>query len=223
LRKIALVILDLDGTLYSSTATTLGAVERAVRDLNARHGLGIERPSGELVLSGVGLTRKDFAKRVFPSLEGRLNDEMDKLIWHWERALIREGRGSLFPGADEALEELSSQGYALAIATNAGRSYMDEILDGFELRRYFRDARCAGAEKTADKSELILGILDSLGTQAARAVMVGDRRSDIDAAKRAGTFSVGCTWGFGSEEELAGADRVIDRFSDLPGIVETWV
>lgn len=222
MRKIDLVILDLDGTLYSSTATTLGAVERAVRDLNARHGLGLARPAGELVLSGVGLTRGEFARKVFPSLDPRLHDEIDDLVWHWERALIREGRGALFPGADDALDELSSKGYALAVATNAGRSYMDEILDGFELRRYLRDARCAGAERTADKSGLILAILGTLGLSAGRAVMVGDRRSDVEAAERAGTLSVGCTWGFGTREELAGADRVIDCFSDLPEIVETW-
>jgi phosphoglycolate phosphatase len=223
LRKIDLVILDLDGTLYSSTATTLGAVERAVRDLNARHGLALARPAGGLVLSGVGLTRGEFARKVFPSLDGRLHTEIDELVWHWERTLIREGRGSLFPGADEALEELFSKGYALGIATNAGRSYMDEILDGFDLRRYFRDVRCAGAEKTADKSGLILSILSTLRIPAGRAVMVGDRCSDIDAAERAGTFSIGCTWGFGSKAELGRADRVIDRFSDLPGIVETWM
>ena len=50
--NIDLVILDLDGTLYSSTATTLGAVERAVHDLNERHGDVAAFPSDDLVLSG---------------------------------------------------------------------------------------------------------------------------------------------------------------------------
>jgi phosphoglycolate phosphatase len=216
LAAIDLVILDLDGTLYSSTATTLGAVERAVRDLNDRHGLGYARPADDLVLSSVGLTRREFAAKVFPDLPGRYHDEIDELVWHWERELVTNGRGSLFPGALEALEALSSDGRRLAVATNAGRGYMDHILDYFGIRRRFADARCAGQEGTRDKADLIALILAELTADAGRSVMVGDRRSDIDAARRAGTFAIGCTWGFASTAELRGADRLIDRFDELP-------
>ena len=49
--------------------------------------------------------------------------------------------------------------------------------------------------------------------------MAGDRQSDIDAAHRAGTFAIGCTWGFGSSAELGGADRLIEQFDELPDAV----
>lgn len=216
---IDLVILDLDGTLYSSTATTLGAVERAVADLNARHGVEFSRPSDELVLSGVGLTRREFARTVFPDLPESYHGEIDELVWRWERELVQNGRGSLYPGAIDALKALTSDGRRLAVATNAGSGYMDHILNYFEIGGYFADARCAGHEGTRDKADLVGLILDELSAEAGRAVMVGDRGTDIDAARRAGTFAIGCSWGFGSEAELAGADRVIGRFEDLPGAV----
>lgn len=216
---IDLVILDLDGTLYSSTATTLGAVERAVLDLNERHGLGFVRPPDELILSGVGLTRREFARKVFPDLPERYHEEIDELVWRWERELVKNGRGSLYPGAVDVLGVLSSDGHRLAVATNAGRGYMDHILDCFGIRHYFADARCAGQEGTRDKADLIARILDELSATAGRSVMVGDRQSDIDAARRAGTFAIGCTWGFGSGAELEGADRLIERFDELPGAV----
>jgi len=219
LPAIDLVILDLDGTLYSSAATTLGAVERAVRDINERHGLSIERPPDELVLSGVGLTREDFAAKVFPMLPPEYQEEIDELVWRWERELVTRGRGSLFPGAVEALDELSSCGHRLAVATNAGQGYMDHILDYFDIRRYFEDARCAGREGTHDKADLIGIITTNLGADPSRSVMVGDRRSDIEAARRAGTLAVGCTWGFATGRELEGADRVIGRVEELPGAV----
>lgn len=223
MRAIDLVILDLDGTLYSSTATTLGAVERAVGELNARHGLGLPRPSDELVLSGVGLTRREFARTVFPDLPERYHEEIDELVWRWERELVQNGRGSLYPGAIDVLEALTSDRRRLAVATNAGRGYMDHILDYFQIGGYFTDARCAGQEGTRDKADLIGLILDELSVEAGRAVMVGDRGSDIDAARRAGTFAIGCAWGFGSGAELAGADRLIERFDDLPGAVRALV
>jgi HAD superfamily hydrolase (TIGR01549 family) len=217
-----LVVLDLDGTLYSSTATTLGAVERAVRDLNERHGEVAEPPTDDLVLSGVGSTRHEFARKVFPALAEEYLDEMDDLIWHWERTLVDDGKGSLFPGAVAALETLRERGLRLGVATNAGSGYMNHILDYFDVRRLLDDARCAGEENTAHKGQLIRLITDGLGVEPAATVMVGDRITDIDGARRAGALAVGCTWGFASRDELAGADRLIDNFGELTELLKTW-
>ena len=214
-----LVILDLDGTLYSSTATTIGAVTRAVGDLNERHGTAIEEPTGERILSGIGFAREDFVARVFPELAEDLRGEMSDLVWRWEHNLICSGEGSLFPGAVEALDAMAAEGKTLAVATNAGTGYMNFVLDYFAIRRYFRDVRCAESEGTRDKSRLIDVILSSLGADARAAVMVGDRMSDIDAGLRSGTRTIGCTWGFGTRRELEEADAVVDRFPELPPAV----
>lgn len=181
----------------------------------------MERPTNDLILSGVGLTRSEFAAAVFPSLPEEYHDEMDGLVWHWERELVTKGKGSLFPGALDALDELTASGRALAVATNAGTGYMNHILDYFDIRDRFADVRCAGAENTNDKSELIGLLLKNLSLDAGRSVMVGDRRSDVDAGRRAGTRAIGCTWGFASRGELADADSIIDRFEELPGAVES--
>jgi len=220
--KLALVVLDLDGTLYSSRATTLGAVEHAVADLNSRHGLGMQTPGDGQILAGVGCTRVEFAKRVFPALPADYHDEIDGLVWRWERELITAGLGSLFPGAREALDELRRGGFRLAVATNAGRPYMDAVLDHFGVRECFEECRCAGDGAAGDKGDLVRAIVASLGVGASSTVMVGDRRSDIAAAKKAGTRSIGCTWGFGTPDELAGADALVHSFGELPEVVRAW-
>jgi len=222
LANIDLVVLDLDGTLYSSTATTLGAVERAVRDLNARHGDVAESPSDDLVLSGVGSTREEFARKVFPSLAEEYIEEMDDRIWHWERTLVDDGQGALFPGAVKALEEMRDIGLLLGVATNAGSGYMNHILDFFDIRRHFDDARCAGEERTSHKGQLIDRIQDRLSVAPGRTVMVGDRQTDIHGARESGAHSVGCTWGFASRDELKDADRVVDNFSELTELLRVW-
>lgn len=220
--NVDLVILDLDGTLYSSTATTLGAVERAVNDLRERHGDVIEMPSDDLILSGVGSTREDFARKVFPALAEGYIEEIDELIWHWERTLVDDGRGALFPGAVTAMEAMRYMGLKLAVATNAGAGYMNHILDYFEIRPLFDDARCAGVERTADKGGLIEIILLNLAVEPGRAVMVGDRITDVYGARRAGTLMVGCTWGFASRDELEDADRLVDSFGELTNLLRAW-
>ena len=45
--------------------------------------------------------------------------------------------------------------------------------------------------------------------------MVGDRRSDIEAAKDNGLWTIGCRFGFANDEELREADIVIQRFGEL--------
>jgi phosphoglycolate phosphatase len=217
-----LVILDLDGTLYSSTATTLGAVVRAVDDLNGLHGHVASLPSNRAILSAIGSTREQFAQKVFPDLPAEYLEEIDGLIWHWERTLVDDGNGSLFPGAVRALKDMKSKGLKLAVATNAGRGYMSHILDYFEIRRYFDDTRCAGDERTDDKGALIERVLERLSVDPERAVMAGDRSTDVFAARRAGTLAVGCTWGFASPEELSGADMLVDSFPELTRLLERW-
>ena len=53
------------------------------------------------------------------------------------------------------------------------------------------------------------------------AVVVGDRRYDMEAARAHGLRAVGVTWGFGPPEELraAGADILVDDPGDLVAAV----
>jgi len=47
------------------------------------------------------------------------------------------------------------------------------------------------------------------------AIVVGDRREDIMAAKENGMKSISCLYGYGSREELEDADWKIERIGDL--------
>ena len=53
--------------------------------------------------------------------------------------------------------------------------------------------------------------------------MIGDRDKDVEAAKFAGTHSLGVLWGFGSKDELhsAGASHIIDHPSQLQHTVHS--
>ena len=46
----------------------------------------------------------------------------------------------------------------------------------------------------------------------AASVMVGDTALDIEAGRANGVRTIGCTWGYGSRDELvqAGADELVD-------------
>ena len=48
--------------------------------------------------------------------------------------------------------------------------------------------------------------------------MVGDSINDIAAGKGAGVITVGCDFGYGDEEELAGADYRVGSIADVLAI-----
>ena len=57
------------------------------------------------------------------------------------------------------------------------------------------------------KAEVLRRALAERGIDPDDAVMVGDTRGDVEAGKGAGLYTIGCTWGYGTREELEGADE----------------
>ena len=60
-------------------------------------------------------------------------------------------------------------------------------------------------------------MLESEALTPARALMIGDRKFDIAAARRHGVDSIGVLWGYGSRRELAeaGAGRLCSSPAEL--------
>ena len=55
--------------------------------------------------------------------------------------------------------------------------------------------------------------------RAETAVMVGDRASDLEGARGAGVFFIGCLYGYGAAEEVAEADFLVREVKDLAALL----
>jgi phosphoglycolate phosphatase-like HAD superfamily hydrolase len=64
-----------------------------------------------------------------------------------------------------------------------------------------------------NKSDLVQSIIKKYGIT--NGAVVGDRLSDISAAKDNGLVSIGCNFDFAQEDELSQADIVIDDLIEL--------
>jgi phosphoglycolate phosphatase len=96
--------------------------------------------------------------------------------------------------------------------------YADEIARHFGIVQHFRGIY--GAElsgERSDKAELIGHLLQRECIRPATAMMIGDRRHDVDGANAHGLPTLGVLWGYGSRQELeaAGAHAVIETVADL--------
>ena len=202
------VFFDLDGTLTDSSAGIIGSVHHALR----RAGLPVPEedlawligpPIQESLTTLVGA---EGHAQVFANYRERY----DEVGW-------RENEP--YAGIGELLDELAGSGHTLYVATAKPRVFAERILEHADLRRHF--SRVFGSELDGvrtRKDELLRWARREFGIDGP-AVMVGDRRYDIEGARANGMRSVGVTWGFGSRRELedAGADAIVDR----PGLVPT--
>ena len=122
----------------------------------------------------------------------------------------------------ELLVTLKKRGKKVVLATSKPEYYARLILGHFGIDKYF-DAICGGSmdEKRNKKDEVIAYALEESKTDAADAVMVGDRRYDIEGAKANKMISIGVLFGYGDRAELegAGADTIAADVKELEKIL----
>jgi phosphoglycolate phosphatase len=127
---------------------------------------------------------------------------------------------ALYPGVAGMLDSFAAAGFALCLATSKRRVFAERILARLGIAGRFRGIY--GSEdggKLDHKPALIAHILGREGVRPTDAVMIGDRRFDIEGAHANGVRAIGVTWGYGHVAELqaAGADALAtDTAAVLP-------
>lgn len=125
---------------------------------------------------------------------------------------ITAGRGALYDGVLETLAALNKT-YPLYIVSNGHRAYLDAIVMHYGLQRYVRRVYSIDEMTSGSKSDLVTFAKQREGIQSG--YVVGDRLSDIRAAKDNGLTAIGVRFDFSQQHELSQADEVIDQFDAL--------
>lgn len=87
-----------------------------------------------------------------------------------------------FDGVPQMIRQLSEAGYILAVCTNGTNGYVRKIASALGLAPYFTWLQ--GAEPGCTKSDTLKMVLDKIRPD--KAVMVGDRHHDMQAAGTTG-------------------------------------
>ena len=196
------LLFDLDGVLVDSRAAFLNSVNFAIDQL------GWAPHTAEELLPCIGPP----LEVGFSELLGTTSEDPRVL------ALITAYRDryttvsltdtTVTPGIPEALARLS---VAKAVATSKPHRFAEPLLEAMGLRAHFTVVAGPELDQGGEtKAQTITRALERLGTTDA--VMIGDRRFDVEGAHANGIPCIGVTWGIGSREELeaAGADAIID-------------
>jgi phosphoglycolate phosphatase len=212
--RAPIIVFDLDGTLADTAPDLTGALNRLLlREGLAAIGLASARP---MVGRGArALIERGFAANGAPLGVARLDALEAAFLEDYEAHIAEETR--LFPGAEAALDRFAGANYALAICTNKPEPLAKLLLQQLDVASRFA-AICGHDTFSMCKPDgrALLLTIEAAGGDPARAVMVGDSRTDIDAAKNAGVPVAAVDFGYTETPvmELA-PDAVISHFDEL--------
>lgn len=114
----------------------------------------------------------------------------------------------LYPGIPELLAATAAAGRVNVIATSKPQPFAERIAAHFGIDRHFRlisGSTFDGQRKT--KADVIRHALSALGIAPDEAVMIGDRRHDVEGAAEEGLPAIAVEWGYAPPGELEAAAR----------------
>ena len=124
----------------------------------------------------------------------------------------------LFEGIPELLNDCRKAGYKISMATSKPTHYAKIIAEHFDIARYFDAIHGSSLDGSRiTKSSVVAEAVREEGLDPERALMIGDRRHDVEGAREHGIKTVGVLYGYGSFEEhtAAGAAYIAKDLDEL--------
>jgi phosphoglycolate phosphatase len=208
------IVFDLDGTLVDSAPEIAAALNASVATI------GLDPFPLEDVHSFIGggatvALRRGLASRGATIDEATFDGVLERFYEVY--AEVSKAGNGLYPGVKETLQALRTRSLPLGICTNKAESIAAIAVPALGIGSYF--SAIVGARDDLPRKpapDMLLAALTQLGARPEDALVVGDSRSDVGAARAAGCPVIAVSYGYPHGPVSAlGADCVIDRMQDL--------
>lgn len=213
--KYTYLLMDLDGTVTDPMEGITRGVQYALASL------GVDVQDRRLLCPFIGPPLKASFQEFY-----HLNEEdTTRAIAKYREYFSTQGifENEMYEGMEAFLQMQQAAGKQLVLATSKPEPFALRILDYFQLTPYFTFVGGSSLDNgRTEKEEVIRYILDSLAiSDLSSAIMIGDRKFDIEGAHANGLQAIGVLYGYGSREELerAGADYLAADLAELSRLV----
>lgn len=210
----SLIIFDLDGTLLDTSYDLINSLNVCL----ASQGLQPVTYDDVTTLVGQGaiaMLKRGFELREYPYNDALIVKMFALFLEHYSSNM--PGQSKPYPGLLDAMDRLEIAGFSMAVCTNKHEGSARKLLHNLGL--YGRFLAITGGDSFAFKKPDGRHILETVklaGGDPDRAIMIGDSKNDICAARDAGMPSIAVTFGYSDVpvEEL-GASKIIEHYNEL--------
>jgi phosphoglycolate phosphatase len=221
--SIKLLVFDLDGTLADTAQDLCNSVNSALEHM------GRPRLLDDVIAGFVGNGAPLLVRRALAAEDGTAPDQVPddefKTAYAFFIQHYREHNLDFtltYPGTAEALSALHNQlggtPRTFAVLTNKPVRPARAICEGLGIAPYF--LHIYGGDSFPVKKPDPTGLFSLMEETHARpeeTVMIGDSQVDVQTARNAGAWSIGCTFGLAPESlEAIPPDVLVDSPTDWP-------
>ena len=209
------ILFDLDGTLTDSAIGITNSVKYALNKF------GIEVVNGGELNRFVGPPLMDS----FINYYGFSEEQAKTAVEYYREYYVEKGifENLVYDGCENMLQSLKDNGMKLIVATSKPEIFAKQILEYFDIAKYFTYIAGSNIDGTrVKKDEVIQYALESCNIKdLTKLIMIGDRVYDILGAKKVGINSIGVLYGYGDRNELenAGADFIVETVTEIGNIL----
>jgi len=186
------LIFDMDGTLIDSSNIISNSINYV------RKKLGLKPLAKKVIIEAVNDPYLNKPKFFYNS------NAYTKEQIEWFREYYAKNHKDeviLFTGIKELLEDIKEY-FRLSLATNAYRASAIEILSHLDILKYFEIIVCADDVKHPKPApDMIYKIINYFKCKKDEILLIGDGRTDEEAAKNAGISFIRVNWGFSDYKE----------------------
>lgn len=183
------VIFDVDGTLLDSTEGILSSVIHTIETHK------LKKITEEELLSFIGPPIQDSLIKHYG-----IDSQTAQLYANTFREKYSNGdvyNAKVYDGIYELLDNLKNKGCKLGVATYKREDYAKNLIEYFNLDKYF-DIVCGSDNfNKLKKQDIICNCLNKLDSRSSDSIMIGDSIHDAIAAENLSIPFIAVTYGFG--------------------------
>lgn len=218
------VVFDLDGTLANTAADLIGSANAVL----ARRGLGGLDPVADAAFAFAGgraMLREGYARHAPDMLIPPEAEDADfpLLLEAYDAAIAVHTQ--LYPGVEQALQSLASDGHSLTVCTNKPEGLAHKLLTELGVRDAFSVLIGADTMPVRKPDPLVYrAAVEQAGGRIARSFLLGDTITDVRTAAAAGVRVALVSFGpEGPDIARLNPDAMLDHFDDLPALARDWL
>ena len=210
--KCPVIIFDFDGTLADTPKSIIAVATKVLKDYGMpkekfKDIPGLIGPPFPMAFSTVlGYSKED--AKIITARYRKIYGNLGKEAW------------PPYPGVPEMLKDLHDAGKCVAAASSKRQMFLQHSLEDWNLNQYFTYIFGQDDTATHPKTQSIQEIIAK--TAPEQAMMVGDRKYDVQSANEVGIPTIGVTYGHTApESELtdAGAYKIAHTINELRALL----